>query len=90
MATSMLPLPSPSNTAATMATGNVVANAKVSAEAMSIASPTSETCRAPIESDSRPPTCIATIAASAAANSMTEMWPASMSSRSRIEGSAPP
>ena len=42
--------------------GSVVANANVIAAAMRIARPASATWRAPIESDSRPPTCIATMA----------------------------
>ena len=90
IATSMAPLPSPSSTAAATATGNVVAKAIVIAAAMSKGRLANATWRAPIESDSRPPTCMAVIAASAAVKSRTEMSLAPISSRSRMDGRAPP
>lgn len=90
MATSMEPLPRPSSTAPAMATGNVVANANVTAAAMRNGSPVSATCRAPIESDNRPPICIDRIPANPEVNSRIAMDVASMSSRSRMDGSTPP
>lgn len=90
MATSMLPLPRPSSTAPMTETGKLVAKANVVAAAMRIARPVSATWRAPIESDSRPPICIATMPARPAVKSRIAISAAVMSNRSPMEGRAPP